>query len=290
MKSKTLLCLYRISLSDTHMLYYSKSSSHLPVVEFKLTEGSPCINAEELYHTTSKFNKLSKSDKSGCNTILGDNIIFDERYRFVTSESNYEMVPPKAHWGRGWGKASTMNLYQKSYVRWNSECYNSVLSPEETFVNIDIFESVAAWQSVFSQISLVDMVVTFVFGVVSLIDMVKRLFFRGKSGKWVKWFDNINNEWTMLINFTKIVFAYFCVSYIDLYESDIIEVSVSTCSDKITNHSFEVLGNSLLDSRDDDITVLKITILMLAFEVTNYLLPNLLHLRKHQQKQKLKKD
>lgn len=59
-------------------------------------------------------------------------------------------------------------------------------------------------------------------------------------------------------------------------------MQMNKCSDDITNGSFEVVAASLISSRSDNILVLKVTMLMLAFEVINYLTPIIVDLRKSQ--------
>lgn len=56
----------------------------------------------------------------------------------------------------------------------------------------------------------------------------------------------------------------------------------SNCSDAITNECFKTLGDSLIASRADNMFVFKLTMLMLAFEMINYLTPKIVHLRKYQ--------
>mmetsp|Transcript_18741 Transcript_18741/g.18406 ORF Transcript_18741/g.18406 Transcript_18741/m.18406 type:complete len:144 (+) Transcript_18741:1215-1646(+) len=142
----------------------------------------------------------------------------------------------------------------------------------------------------FNYVSLANILVSCcIFGLVSLIITSYKILLGGKPGKWVGWFEQLSYKWTISMSFLKILLVYFCVSYIDHYQQDIIEVSASMCSDKITNQCLKTLGSSLLDSREDDLFVFKITMLMLAFEVINFLTPKIVHLRKQQSK-KIKID
>lgn len=50
----------------------------------------------------------------------------------------------------------------------------------------------------------------------------------------------------------------------------------------MTNGIFEELGGSLMNSRKDNLLTLKLAMLMLAFEVINYLTPIIVDLRKSQ--------
>ena len=136
----------------------------MPVVEFKLTEGAPCIDREE-YDDPEKslFDKLLKENHNkGCHTILNGDVIYDERYRFITSEENFKIITHKPNsWPESWGIASTMNLYQRSYINWHLECYTNHLSPEEIYFNIGAIEKVNTWQSIFNIISLMNILVAF---------------------------------------------------------------------------------------------------------------------------------
>jgi len=253
-----------------------------------LTEGSPCIDPTEFdYPEKSIFNKLLRTRYNlGCQTILNEKIIYDERYRYITSEANYVLFQNKSSSvPKNWGVASTMNLYQRSYVNWSPECYLTHLSPQEIYEQIGAVSTLNTWQSIFNFVSLLNILIAFcIFGLISWIFTAYKLILKKPDNKYMLWFGTLSTKWTTGMSILKILLVYICVSYIDKYENELIKINSSDCADPISNQCFQTLGTSLLESRVDDLFVFKLTMLMLTFEIINFLTPKIVHLRKQQGK------
>lgn len=75
-------------LGNHKVLMISRATNNLPVVEFKLTEGSPCIDDKEYDFTKNRYiyKLLDRDFYSGCQTVLNGHITFDER--LVNSHSS----------------------------------------------------------------------------------------------------------------------------------------------------------------------------------------------------------
>lgn len=121
-------------LGGNKVLLVSRETNHFPVVQFKLTEGSPCIDEKEYDFTKNKYfyKLLDRSYYKGCQTVLNGRIVFDERYRLVGSESEVELYQRNGvydaiegsplRFGKSFSKDYQWNLYQRSYIDWSTHC------------------------------------------------------------------------------------------------------------------------------------------------------------------------
>ena len=83
----------KYQLGENKILFASRNSTHLPVVQFKLTEGGPCIEEHEYDTTNSKhFYKLLNKKPKGWKTKLEDGTLYDERFRYVDSISESDLL------------------------------------------------------------------------------------------------------------------------------------------------------------------------------------------------------
>ena len=71
----------KYKLGNKKVLLVSRSSNNLPVVEFKLTEGAPCIEKNEYDFTKNRtfYKLLDRSYYKGCTTSLNEDLITDDR-------------------------------------------------------------------------------------------------------------------------------------------------------------------------------------------------------------------
>lgn len=153
--------------------------------------------------------------------------MFDERYQYVTSEEDYELITNRSKsWPKEWGTVSTMNLYQRSYIPWGTECTNQNLTPEDIYDSIGDVYKVNFWQSTFNFVCLINILVAFlIFGIISWVITAYKMFFNKGSNTLFDWFGILAAKWTTGMSILKILLVYICVSYIDKYEDSIIEIS-----------------------------------------------------------------
>ncbi|CAI2365846.1 unnamed protein product [Moneuplotes crassus] len=286
----------QVELDDNKVLLFSKSADFLPVVQFKLTEGSPCITENEYDITKNRYvyKLIDKSTNEGCITPLNDETLYDKRFRFIDGISEYDLFKDNGildamksnenYKGQEYSRDYTFNLYQKSYIRWKLSCEEVGLTRQAIYTKVQNVEQAWWWQSLFKLFCLYNMLITgFIFGVVdwskNLYDLIKKpasthpcLEIWGKITHWI----------VISVSFCKIFFVYVCVSYIDKYEYSIRILQLNKCSDQLTNDIFGELGSSLMSSRPDNLLTLKLTMLMLAFEAIKYLTPSIVDLRKSQ--------
>lgn len=260
-------------------LLFTRTNNHLPVVQFQLIEGSPCIT----------------EGQSKCHNIMNSNITYDFRYRLVAWEDKYslyidnDIVPPRKNKTAKPTRYHpyhdySYNLYQKSYVRWKIEWEQVKLNRHMIYEKAINVETAWQWQNVFSVIWLFALVITgLIFGIINWIHNLCRLWSpaenRSKIGQiW----DQVTNTIAIIFAFFKIGMIFIWVYTIDIYEYSIRIMQLNECSDDITNQSFRVLGESLMQSRFDNLSALKFTMLMLTFEAINYLTPIIVDLRRAQ--------
>jgi len=148
-------------------VFISRTSGHLPVVQFKLTEGSPCINEEEYDFTPNRyFHKLAKDNSNkGCKTQLHEEVLFDDRYRLISGQNEVSMFSSAGIY-KAMGNSSKIfknnyamdyqwNLYMRSYISWDSECEDKGLTRQAIHDQIKDVYTVNFWQSIFNFVSLV---------------------------------------------------------------------------------------------------------------------------------------
>jgi hypothetical protein len=176
------------------------------------------------------------------------------------------------------------NLYQKSYIRWKIECEEVELTREAIYTKVKNVQKVWWWQSTFNLIWLYNMLIAgFIFGFVSWIVQLYTLIMQPETKNiCLRVWGKMTNTIVISVSFIKIFFVYIWVSFTDRYEYSIRIMQLNKCSDDITNKIFENTATSLMSSRYDNIVVLKVTMLMLAFEIINYLTPIIVDLRKSQ--------
>jgi hypothetical protein len=80
-------------LDDNLSLLFTTQGKSLPVVQFKLTEGVPWIAANEYDFTDNRLiYKLTKEAYyKGCITYLDNDVVYDERYRYVGTDDEYSL-------------------------------------------------------------------------------------------------------------------------------------------------------------------------------------------------------
>jgi uncharacterized membrane protein YhdT len=157
------------------------------------------------------------------------------------------------------------------------------LAPSDIFYVLGDVYKVHFWQSIFNFVTMLNILVAFViFGLITWLITAYKLILKKSSNKYFEWFELMSSKWTTGMSILKILLVYICVSYIDQYEAAIQILNESNCSDEITNQCFRTMGTSLIYSRYDNMFVFKLTMLMLAFEIINFLTPKIVHLRRHQ--------
>ena len=125
-------------------------------------------------------------------------------------------------------------------------------------------------------------IVGFILGIVNWFINLYKLCCTSKSNRCFDLWSKATNRLATTFSFVKIFFIYMCVGYLDRYEYSVLIMTHNECSDEITNGCFKHTGTTLYNSRNDNMFVFKLTMLMLTFEVINYLTPKIVHIRKYQ--------
>jgi hypothetical protein len=96
----------------------------------------------------------------GCKTVLHNELVFDDRYRFVSGEDEvslfthagiYKDLGENAHLlKKDYAKDYHWNLYQRSYIGWSSECEDKGMGKTEIYAQIKDIYKVNFWQSIFN--------------------------------------------------------------------------------------------------------------------------------------------
>ena len=312
-------------LNNNRSLIFTTESNNLPLAQFKVTEGSPCIFHNE-YDSTQNRKYLKLQDRhivEGCLTAL-DDISYDERYRYVDNDNEYnilsyngiidllrtsvksnmdssknitnnnnEKYSDYSQYGNKVYSDKNLkylydyphNLYQKSYAPWSYMWETLGVKRDFIYNKVQDIEIPLWWQSTFNQVCLINMILTgLFFGIANWIKSLYELIINPpiKSTAAVVW-DNISDTIVILFCFIKCGFVYVCVTLVNKYEYAINIMQTHDWSDSITNESFKIVGESLISSKSDNLIVFKVTMLLLTFEVINYLTPYIIELRKSQQ-------
>lgn len=74
-------------------MFVSRNAPYTPVVQLKLTEGYPWIEEQEYDVSPNKhIYKLLNKKPKGWKTKLEDGTVFDSRYRYIASISEYDLL------------------------------------------------------------------------------------------------------------------------------------------------------------------------------------------------------
>ena len=286
----------QITLEFNKTLLFTSSYKAMPVVQFKLTEGTPWMFEDEYDVTKNRYRYklVDQSEYKGWLNKLNDENLYDERYRYIEGISEYDLFKDNGVLDvlNEQSKYNThkhssdykFNFYQKSYIRWKIACENVGLTREDIYQKVKNVEQAWFWQSLFNQVCFVNLIVTgFIFGIVYWIEWLYTIIFVPSTrNKWLAIWAKITNTIFILVSFVKIVFIYIWVNNVDRYEYSIKTIENINWSDDLTSQSFQIVGNSIFSSRLDNLLVLKVTMLTLAFEIINYLTPIIVDLRKSQ--------
>ena len=139
------------------------------------------------------------------------------------------------------------------------------------------------WQSWFNYINTINTIIVIViFGIINWIITIYKMIFNPKPNKYLVLWGKLTQYSANGFNFLKVLMIYVCVSYLDLYETAVVDMSNNQCSDPVTNRCFQHTGSNLYNSRSENMFMFKLIMLLLTFECINYLTPKIVHIRKHQ--------
>lgn len=172
----------RVNLGDHKSLLFTTSANFLPVVQFKLTEGLPCITEDEFDITENRYayKLIDRSSNQGCLTPLNGEVLYDERYRLIDSESELSLYKENGildalqanpnYKAYEYSRDYSFNLYQKSYIRWKLECEEVGLTRKSIYNKVSDVQQAWWWQSTFNLFCLYNLIITgFIFGLVDWI-------------------------------------------------------------------------------------------------------------------------
>ena len=271
-----------VQLANNRRIIYTNTSEGLPVIEFKLTEGKPCIDNEELDITPGRYiyTLLNKNNYNGCKTRIG-NWTHDSRYQKIGStneetlfENNGVMhavqnLPDYKGWQ--FSRNYNYNLYSRTYIDWELNCDKTPgMSRADIQVKYNNIAHIMDWQDTVYTVSIVNFVLIVIMSCCYTCISVARLMKHKDLSTGEFWAGLIQQ----LIAFGFLI-ALFCLFYkvvglVTEYEATILQIKTMSCSDAMTDYSFQAVGDGLINVKKFDKLALMVTVGMGIFELFNF--------------------